>query len=62
MILRPSGEAHKELPRLAEELRVSLIVLGSRGTTGLHSLGSVSERVAHGAPCSVLVVRHPQAA
>lgn len=62
VILRPSGEAHKELPRLAEELRVSLIVVGSRCTTGLHSLGSVSERVAHGAPCSVLVVRHPQAA
>ncbi len=56
-ILRPSGEAHKELPRLAEELRVSLIVVGNRGTSGLQSLGSVSERVAHGAPCSVLVVR-----
>jgi nucleotide-binding universal stress UspA family protein len=60
VILRPTGEAHKELPRLGEELRASLIVVGSRGTTGLRALGSVSERVAHGAPCSVLVARGDQ--
>lgn len=35
----------------------SLIVLGSRGLHGIRALGSVSERVAHRAPCSVLVVR-----
>ena len=34
-----------------------LLVVGSRGTHGAGSLGSVSERVAHEAPCSVLVVR-----
>jgi nucleotide-binding universal stress UspA family protein len=34
-----------------------LIVLGSRGLHGLKALGSVSERVAHQARCSVLVVR-----
>ncbi|HEX2291812.1 MAG TPA: universal stress protein [Gaiellaceae bacterium] len=34
-----------------------LLVLGSRGLHGLRALGSVSERVAHRAPCSVLVVR-----
>jgi nucleotide-binding universal stress UspA family protein len=34
-----------------------LVVVGSRGLHGLESLGSVSERVAHEAPCSVLVVR-----
>ena len=34
-----------------------LIVLGSRGLHGLKSLGSVSERVAHRAPCSTLIVR-----
>jgi nucleotide-binding universal stress UspA family protein len=34
-----------------------LLVLGSRGLQGLRSLGSVSERVAHDARCSVLVVR-----
>ena len=34
-----------------------LLVVGSRGKHGARSLGSVSERVAHEAPCSVLVVR-----
>ena len=34
-----------------------LLVVGSRGTHGARSLGSVSERVAHEARCSVLVVR-----
>ena len=38
-----------------------LLVLGSRGLHGLKSLGSVSERVAHRASCSVLVVRERQA-
>ena len=38
-------------------LRPDLLVVGSRGLHGLRSLGSVSERVAHGAACSVLVVR-----
>lgn len=34
-----------------------LLVVGSRGLHGLRALGSVSERVAHRAACSVLVVR-----
>ena len=34
-----------------------LLVLGSRGLHGLKSLGSVSERVAHRAGCSTLIVR-----
>jgi nucleotide-binding universal stress UspA family protein len=36
-----------------------LLVLGSRGLHGPRALGSVSERVAHRASCSVLVVRNP---
>ena len=36
-----------------------LLVVGSRGLHGIRALGSVSERVAHKAPCSVLVVRPP---
>ena len=35
-----------------------LLVVGNRGLHGLHALGSVSERIAHRATCSVLVVRH----
>jgi nucleotide-binding universal stress UspA family protein len=45
-------DALTELSREAD-----LLVLGSRGLHGLTSLGSVSERVAHKALCSVLVVR-----
>jgi nucleotide-binding universal stress UspA family protein len=36
---------------------VDLLVLGNRGLHGIRALGSVSERVAHRAACSVLVVR-----
>ena len=36
---------------------VDLVVVGSRGLHGLKALGSVSERVAHQALSSVLVVR-----
>jgi nucleotide-binding universal stress UspA family protein len=36
-----------------------LLVIGSRGKHGVRALGSVSERVAHQAHCSVLVVRQP---
>jgi nucleotide-binding universal stress UspA family protein len=38
-----------------------LLVVGSRGLHGVRALGSVSERVAHQAGCSVLVVRPPLA-
>jgi nucleotide-binding universal stress UspA family protein len=34
-----------------------LVVVGSRHLRGLKALGSVSERVAHRAHCSVLIVR-----
>ena len=52
-----SGDPHDEISRLAAELGASLVVIGSRGLGGVKALGSVSERVAHDAPCSVLVVR-----
>ncbi len=41
----------------AESESADLIVVGSRGLQGLKALGSVSERIAHQASCSVLVVR-----
>ena len=43
---------------LAAASDADLLVVGSRGLHGLRALGSVSERVAHRATCSVLVVRH----
>lgn len=37
-----------------------LVVVGSRGLRGLRAVGSLSERIAHEARCSVLVVRSPE--
>lgn len=56
------GTPHRRIVEVAASLTASLIVIGSRGRTGLAALGSVSERVVHHADCSVLVVRraaHP---
>lgn len=56
------GSPHRRIVEVANDVGASLIVMGSRGRTGLAALGSVSERVVHHASCSVLVVRraaHP---
>lgn len=46
------------VPALVAAARAAdLLVVGSRGLHGLAAIGSVSERVAHEASCSVLVVR-----
>ena len=47
----------------AEEIEADLIVMGTRGLSGLkHAvLGSVAERVVRLAPCPVLTVKHPEA-
>jgi nucleotide-binding universal stress UspA family protein len=50
--------ARDPVAALTEAARdVDLLVLGNRGLHGIRALGSVSERVAHCAACSVLVVR-----
>ena len=49
--------AARSIVRAAEEFRATLIVMGSRALEGAAALRSVSERVAHEAPCSVLVMR-----
>jgi nucleotide-binding universal stress UspA family protein len=53
------GHPDEEICKLARELDVELIVLGSRGNTGLKRLllGSTAERVVRFSPCPVLVVR-----
>jgi nucleotide-binding universal stress UspA family protein len=43
------------------DVETDLLVLGSRGLRGVYALGSVSERAAHRAGCSVLVVRPTRA-
>ena len=54
-----TGRPYEEIKKLARELNVDLIVLGSRGNTGLKGVfvGSTAERVVRFAPCPVLVVR-----
>jgi nucleotide-binding universal stress UspA family protein len=56
------GQAARTICRLAKEERVDLVVIGRRGRSGIGEffLGSVSNYVLHHAPCSVLIVQHPQ--
>jgi len=53
------GSPREVLCRLAAEWKATLLVLSTRGHTGLKHLllGSVAERVAQRAPCSVLLLR-----
>jgi nucleotide-binding universal stress UspA family protein len=60
--LAPGCEEHdgKALDVLAVASETAdLVVVGSRGLRGIRALGSLSERIAHEASCSVLVVRLP---
>ncbi len=54
-----SGDPAEEIVRLANIYHADLIVLGSRGLTGMNRIlqGSVSSQVVAEAPCSVLVVK-----
>ena len=53
------GRPEHTLVRVAERDEVDLVVVGHRGVSGMtrRLLGSVSEHVAHHAPCSVFIVR-----
>jgi nucleotide-binding universal stress UspA family protein len=50
------GHPAQAIVETARALRPSLLVCGRRGLHGIRALGSVSERVVHRAPCSVLLV------
>nr|WP_275974333.1 universal stress protein [Argonema galeatum] len=54
-----TGDPAEEIIRLANIYQADLIVIGSRGLTGLKRIlqGSVSSQVVAEAPCSVLVVK-----
>jgi nucleotide-binding universal stress UspA family protein len=54
-----SGDPAEEIIRLANIYKVGLIVIGSRGLTGMKRIvqGSVSSQVVEESPCSVLVVK-----
>ncbi|MFN8163385.1 MAG: universal stress protein [Solirubrobacterales bacterium] len=49
------GHVAERIGEAARAGQFSLIVIGRRGVGGIRALGSVSERVVHRAPCSVLV-------
>lgn len=55
--LSETVDEHPVEALVAASREADLVVVGSRGLHGLQALGSVSERVAHQAACSVLVVR-----
>ena len=54
-------EAHPVAALVERSRTVDLVVVGSRGVHGVRTLGSVSERVAHQAHCTALVVHEPKA-
>jgi len=51
------GRAAATIAEAAQREQVSLLLVASRRLEGLRALGSVSERLVHSAPCSVLVLR-----
>ena len=58
-----TGDPGERICSVAEAEKVNLIVVGSHHTGLLRRVlgGSVSDDVAHHAPCPVLLVRHPSA-
>jgi nucleotide-binding universal stress UspA family protein len=53
--------AHPVAALVDRSRSVDLVVVGSRGVHGVRAIGSVSERVAHQAHCTALIVHEPQA-
>jgi nucleotide-binding universal stress UspA family protein len=54
-----AGAVPERICQVAQGIQASMIVIGRRGVHGVRALGSVSERVAHRAGCSVLLVPIP---
>jgi nucleotide-binding universal stress UspA family protein len=59
-----TGDAAAEVIAAVADVNADLVVMGSRGRTGLASvvLGSVARNVLHGSTASVLVVRESKTA
>ena len=55
------GHEAQEILKTAKQQKVDLVLMGSKGVSGLRRLlmGSVAQAVSQHAPCSVLVVRSP---
>jgi nucleotide-binding universal stress UspA family protein len=63
-VIHPAlGQPAEAVIRVAEQEKADLIVVGNKGMAGKRRvLGSVPNSVAHGAPCSVLLVDTHEAA
>jgi nucleotide-binding universal stress UspA family protein len=63
-VIHPAlGQAAESVIRVAEAENADLIVVGNKGMTGTRRvLGSIPNSIAHGAPCSVLLVDTTDAA
>ena len=61
--VRESAEVSDAILDAADELDIDMIVIGDKGKGAIREflLGSVTRRIAHHAPCSVLVVRGREA-
>lgn len=57
VVLSVPGEPVARLVSMAVTTNAGLLVVGSTGREGIRAVASVSERVAHRAQCSVLVLR-----
>ena len=55
------GRPREQICKLARDINIDLIVIATRGNTGLKhlTLGSTAERVVRYSPCPVLVIREP---
>ena len=55
------GHVSSKILTYLEEQQMDLVVVGSYGSTGMELVffGSVAKRVAHKAPCAVLIARRP---
>ena len=52
----------EEIIKIVQEDKIDLIVIATRGRTGLsHAImGSTAEKVVRSAPCMILTVKHPE--
>jgi nucleotide-binding universal stress UspA family protein len=52
------GDPASEIVKIAEEENVDIIIMGTgKSKIDKHLLGSVSEKVVHASPCTILLVR-----
>lgn len=52
------GDPSNEIVKVAEEEKVDLLVMGTgKSIVDKHLLGSVSEKVVHSSPCTILLIR-----